>query len=270
MTQTRPINQIIKDIYSRLDQYSLVVQNDRDEGDSAYRSAILSFLLFALKHPQHKEYYQVMIESLTASPGMFRRTANHLHWGYNPNNLSRDQASAILLAATVNGDNKTVEDFYNNAYSRKELVEVPKWGNWLQKVNSWVGFHQNIHPGTDTTDDYRQVPDLLGINEASNEIRRKKQWLKYPVLMLRDLSLIAGLYFRKKQTWDYDSLYAKDLIYANMIMPTIFSWIAKKLYAKTDYIERIKYNYADVNNGVEPLGELYELVCRKHINGEDN
>lgn len=261
-------NEMVRDIYNRLDQYSLVVQKDGDQGDSAYRSAIFAFLLFAIKHPQAKEYYDVMIRNLSVEEGIFRRTAELTHWGSNPNNLSRDQAAAILLAAAVNDDVDTINAFNEHAYARKELLEIPKYGKALDFINTIVAFHQNVHPGTDAPDSFRKVPDLFGINQASNEIRMKGQWWKYPVLVLRDIGFLFDLSARKKHLWDYDSLMAKDLIYANMIMPTPASILAKKLYAKTDYIERLRINYADSNNGIEPLGELYELVCRKYINNE--
>lgn len=262
---TRSPNEIIVDIYKRLDQHSLVVQKDGDQGDSAYRSAIFAFLLHAVNHPQAKEYYDVMIHNLSVEEGIFRRTAELSHWGSNPNNLSRDQAAAILLAAAVNNDQDTIDAFNEHAYARKELLEIPKYGSALNMLNTIVAFHQNVHPGTDAPDSFRKIPDLFGINQSSNEIRMKRQWWKYPVLVIRDLGFLFDLHARKKQLWDYDSLMAKDLIYANMVMPTPASLLARKLYKKTDYIERIRINYADENNGIEPLGELYEYVCRKYI-----
>ena len=265
----RPMNDIVKDIYYRLDSDSLVVQKDGDQGDSAYRSAIFSFLLTVLKHPQAKDYYEVMIHNLSVKPGVFHRTNNPNHWGFNPNNMSRDQAAAVLLASSVAGDNGTIDEFYTNAYKRNELVEIPKYGKALSIANYIIAFHQNVHPGTDAPPEFRKVPDVLGLGEGRNEIRRKHQWWKYPVLVLKDIGFLIDLKLRKQRLWDYDSLLAKDLIYANMVMPTPISKLAAKLYSKTDYISRIRNNYADENNGIEPLGELYEMACRKYINNED-
>ena len=265
----RPVNDIVRDIYARLDKYSLVVQNDGDPGDSAYRSGIFAILLKLVNHPQAQDYYDVMIHNLSYEAGIFRRTANYAHWGYNPNNFSRDQAAAVLLAATLFEDHDTVDTFYAHAHDRNELLEVPKYGIALNSINAIVGFHQNVAPGTDVPEDFRKIPDLIGVGESRNEIRRKRQWWKYPLLLLRDAEFLLGLHFRKNQLWDFDSLYAKDLIYANLVMPTPFSILAKKLYAKTDYLVHLRNNYADKNNGIEPLGELYELVCRKYINDEN-
>lgn len=262
-------NELVRDIYHRLDQYSLVVQADQDPGDSAYRSAIFAFLLNAVKHPQSAEYYKIMIHNLSVGKGTFHRTPTPTHWGFNPNNFSRDQAAAVLLAASVNEDNETIDAFYSNSHKRNELAQIPKYGLMLKTINPILGFHQNVAPGTDVPVNFRKVPDLIGLGEVKNEIRRKKQWWKYPLLTIYDLDLLISLKSRKKQLWDFDSLYAKDLIYSNQHMPTLFSWFAKKLYAKTDYLERIRNNYADSNNGIEPLGELYELVCRKYINDEN-
>lgn len=269
MSTMRPTNQIISDIVSsRLDKDSLIVQFDYDSGDSAYRSAIFAFLLNKLNHPQAKEYYNIMIKKLTVEPGEFHRTSNILHWGYDSDNFSRDQAAAVKLAATVNEDYDVIETFNKKSYDRKELKQVPKWGWLLSILNTFIPFHQNIHPGTDAPLEYKQVPDMFGWQEVSNDMRRKGGWWRWALLVVRDVAFIYGLYERKGQPWDYDSLYAKDLIYANSVLPTPFSMLAKKLYAKTDYIERIRTNYADKFNGIEPLGELYEVVCRKYINEE--
>ncbi len=264
----RPINDIVQDIFDRTDQYGLVVQKDGDEGDSAYRSAIFSFLLKILNHPSANEYYLNMIHQLTVVPDIYCRTATPLHWGHNANNLSRDQAAALMLAATVNESHRIVDGFYSKCNQRDELKTIPKYGMLLNKLNKVIGFHQNIHPGTDAPDNFVKVPDLVGIGESRNEIRRKRQWLKYPLLLIQDLGFLIDLKLRKKQLWDFDSLYAKELIYANMSMPTPFSLLAKRMYKRTDYIERIRFNYSDVNNGVDPLGELYELACRKFINND--
>lgn len=266
----RTINEIVDDLLARRDSNDLVVQRDGDSGDQAYRTAIASFLLTVLDHPKAKSYYKNMIGHLQVTPGVFRRSANSRHWAYNPNNLSRDQASALMLAAAAQGDHETANAFYTKAYDRKELLEIPKYGKFLRMINPVVGFHQNVHPGTQAPDSYRKVPDLIGIAEGRNEIRRKREWYKYPLLIAKDFGFLVDLKLRDKQVWDFDSLYAKDLIYANMVMPTPFSLLARLLYKKTNYINRIRFNYSDGNNGVDPLGELYELACRKFINNENS
>lgn len=265
----RPVNEIVDAVFARLDSYGLVVQKDRDDGDQAYRTAIFAFLLKMINHPRAELFYENMIAELEATPGIFRRAANPASWASNPNNLSRDQASALMLAASAFNDHETVEKFYEKCYQRSELVEVPKYGKFLKMINPVVGFHQNVHPGTDASPDFRKIPDVIGISEARNEIRRKRQWWKYPLLLIRDVGFLVDLKFRKKQVWDFDSLYAKDLIYANEVMPTPFSLLARRLYSQTDYIARIRNNYSDTNNGIEPLGELYEYVARKYINKEE-
>ena len=266
----RPINDIIKDIYARLDKYSLVVQKDLDVGDSAYRSAIFSCLLKLIDHPQSNEYYHIMLQELTVSPGVFHRSANSSSWAYDPLNFSRDQAAALMLAASLHNDNQTTKQFYYECRHREMLLnQIPKWGKYLSIINPVIGFHQNVNPGANCLPSDRKVPDLVGNGEWANQIRNRGQWWLYPFLILLDISFVLGLYLRKKQLWDFDSLYAKDLIYANLKYPTIFSVIARIFYTKTDYINRIRNNYADANNGIEPLGELYELVCRRYINKEN-
>lgn len=262
-------NSLIKEIYQRLDEYSLVVQYDRDAGDSAYRSALFAILLKLNNHPQAKEYYDVMLHHLQISPGIFIRTPTENFWGSNPNNLSRDQAEKILLAAYLFQDQQTYDTWYNKMYHRQEeLIEITPHGKLLSLINKIIPFHQNVHPGTDAPPEFRKIPDLIGINEITNRIRAKHKWYLYPVLMLLDFSYIIGVPLRRYNEWDGDSRTVIDLIYANEIYPTPLSYLAKLIYKHTDYIERIRNNYSDENNGIKPLGELYILICRKYINNE--
>lgn len=259
--------ELVKVITSKLDENSLIVQKDRDSGDQAYRSGIFAFLLFAIDHSQAKDYYEIMKSHLEAMPGIWRRSGNPKHWGYNPNNLSRDQAASLMLAATVNNDNEACDEFYAACHNRESLAEVPDIGPLLVRWNNKVGFHQNIHPGTDAPASFRKCPDVVGIGEHRNEIRRKNEWWKYPWLMILDFGFLVDLYLRKNQTNDFDSLYAKDLIFANIRIPTMFSWLAKKFYKRTDYVVRLRDNYSEAHgkNGNEALGELYVQVCERYI-----
>lgn len=267
----RDVEDIVEDVKKRLDQYHLVVQKDGDQGDSAYRSGIFSFLLTVLDHRFAKAYYSNMTYKLQTGHdnAVFRRTAEPTHWGYNSNNFSRDQASGVMLASCARGDDLLVSRFYQNRRRTLLVSQGVPYAKWLEPFRKLVGFHQNVAPGTGYPPEYRKIPDLTGIMEAANVVRMRRSWVYYPYLLLTDLSLLTGLYSRIKQTWDFDSLYAKDLIYANTSMPTPWSLLARILYSRTDYIERIRNNYADSNNGNEPLGELYEVACRKFINREE-
>jgi hypothetical protein len=77
-----------------------------------------------------------------------------------------------------------------------------------------------------------------------------------------DLFLLGDLYFRKKNSWDYDNMLASQIMVSNFRYKTPFSVLAKKLYAKTNYKETI-VNYYD--GGLPLLGELYVLVSKQLI-----
>lgn len=237
---------ILKALESRTDKYGLIVQKDGDQGDSAYRTALLSSLLTIYDVDGYEDFYKNMLDQLTVRPGVFRRTAEPTHWGYNENNLSRDNAAKIILAAAINFDKQTIK-------------------TWFKQMLSRGLRHQNVHPGTDAPDEFRKQPDVISLRELANVIRGLDLWYFYPVLTILDFTFIGDLFFRTRQPWDYDSLMAIELIYANLAYPTIFSKIAAYFYKKTDYQYRIEMNYADINNGIAPLGAFYIKAGERYI-----
>lgn len=263
------MNKLVKAIYARLDQFSLVVQKDGDSGDSCYRTGLFAFLLKVLEHPQASEYYKIAEHNLRVSYGIYHRTANPTSWAYNPNNLSRDNASKLMLAVAINNDNLAQDEFYDQCHHRTSLAEIPMYGKLLRALNWLIGFHQNVNAGANVNSSSRKIPDLIGIDEISNVIRSRSKWWLYPILCIYDVQFLIGLYARKKQVWDFDSLMAVNLIYALIKYPTPLALLARMLYSKTDYKERIAYNYSDDMNGMQPLGDLYVLACKKFIDRTD-
>lgn len=147
-----------------------------------------------------------------------------------------------------------------------------------------LGFHQNIHKGTDCEKlKCYKVPDLIGISQIIILLRAfpifwtlvffaatGATWFSllayYAFLHVIDLSYFADLYFRKKQPWDYDSLMCVELMFSVTHVPTLTSLMAKDYYKKTDFNVRIQHNYCATENDICPLGIYYNETAHKIFN----
>lgn len=223
----------------------LICQLDGDGGDAAYRTALYIFLcsLDPSTRSLACKYKISLCQACIVSPGIFIRHPDKSKWWSNPRNFSRDQAAKFILAmASVNW---------------KVIIR-----GWLLRMNDRNWFHQNDQDGVTGKPKF---PDIILPGEIANLIRgldlKNYKWL----LQFIDLRFFIDLLARKRQTWDYDSLMACDLIYAQIKYPTIASRIVSKLYLKTDFRERLRENYAYKNNGIEPLGELYIQAADKYL-----
>lgn len=244
-----------------------IVQRDGDGGDSAYRTALFICLIYLSGNKKKAGFeWDLWLKNFCVSPGLFRRHWDEKKWYSNPNNFSRDQFEKSFLAMLMLDWRMTLATVFRQFVFR-------------------LGFHQNIHKGCDCEGlNCYKIPDIIGVGEIRNLIRTFffPYWAiwfiacinvpcgfviaaiaPYALLCALDLAFLADLYFRKKQTWDYDSLMAVDLAYAQKRTPTpVSNWAAKE-YLKTDWKERILHNYSATNNDIKPLGEFYIEVVEK-------
>lgn len=228
-----------------------VRQADGDAGDSAQRDGTI-WAIAKIIEPDRTNFgafnYEVAMKNHEVKPGYYRRTCNKEHWGYNPNNLARDQKSILQLAFAVNGDKKRLKESILNTVKR-------------------FFFHQNYYIGTDTNGkffhDYK-IPDLMHPNEIGVFIRGMDFKLLKPVLYVCDLFFLADLYFRKGSK-DYDNMLFQQLAYAQLKIPTYASKLAWLLYDKDDALEKIKdYHAVGVEkNGIKGFYELFQLLNEK-------
>lgn len=234
------------DIYrNRRDAYGMVVQKDWDGGDSAYRTALTAILANMAMEFQlgYRITWDLIIQCYLGN-GQFRRHPDANEWYSNPNNFSRDQAAKVILCLLVGGEHRIV------------------W-HWLWAMAKRGFFHQNTRHNDGKDQTKWKLPDIISPGEISNLIRGLNLVPLVPLLWILDLRFVVDLKARKKKPWDYDSLMAVDLCYSRMIYTTpIVKYVIKK-YRETDYKECILNNYADANNGIQPLGELYVAVCEK-------
>lgn len=227
-------------------------QKDGDQGDSSQRDGMAYALLALLKAPTDHlsrplaQGWDETAKLHEAAPGLYRRSPDASFWGYNPNNFSRDQHSVLRIAMGAVGD--------------KERVKQS-----LKMMAKRFAFHQNTHKGTNDPDNKWKVPDIMTPTEVACAIRSLGYRLLFPVLLLLDLFLLLDLLLKVLgfyKSWDADNMSALNFLYSYKKMCTPVSWLAMKLYKRTDFMSRIKNYYSEDNgaNGLVPLYELYKLA----------
>lgn len=216
----------------------LIGQRDGDFGDGLYRNALYSVLT------NDKAHWELTKKHCEVSPGIWVRHPDPTRWYSSPTNCSRDQVAKAMLAAAYFKDTSTI---------KRWIKEQAKRGFW----------HQNNRVFNDTTK--WKVPDIMAPNEWANIIRGLNIKILYPILMFLDLFLLGDLYFRKKNTWDYDSLLAINIWYANEVMSNPISKLCVYLYKKTDYNDRILYNFCRTENDICPLGNMYVDFLKERL-----
>lgn len=263
---------LTKRFFPYQDHWGAITQLDGDGGDAAYRNALFVILLKldGQRIAANARWY-MWLQNFCESPGVYRRHPDPKKWYSNPNNFSRDQFEKAWLAMCVMNDISIVI-----ATIFRQILRL--------------GFHQNIHKGTDCEGiKCYKIPDLPGIGQVRNFIRTyfwtysilvsglielhfrgtsllAPVWgvaFSYLILNLLDVGFLADLALRKKQTWDYDSLMLADLLWAQVKRPTLVSIFAGKKYYETDWRDRIKYNYSRTDNDIKPLGDYYIIVAEE-------
>lgn len=222
-------------------------QKDGDTGDGAQRTGLfygLSRIALEGITSRPLPLYKSDMDRLEVSPGVFRRSDVPNFWGNNPNNLSRDQLSVLKTAMAINGDTERLARTFKAQLKRGML-------------------HQNTHNG----EGIRRIPDVPTLAEYGVFIRGMDLWYLKPVLWLTDFDLLISTLTRQQNLWDADNMLAFQMLYANMKYPTWISKFARYIYKKTNYQYRIQYYYreTDGNNGLKPLGDLYDLVIKEKL-----
>lgn len=218
-----------------------IAQADFDEGDSACRVGTFFALggMSKIAAPYVLEYEKA-ISAHTVRPGIYRRAADLHHWGYNENNLSRDQWSSLQLTFAVREDKQRLKE------------------SALQVLKQF-GFMQNVHPGTGFPQDYRKLPDILHPNNVSVFIRGMNLWYLRPLLPVIDLFYLGDVLTRSftDEANDRDNLLAPSLLYANVKYPTLVSKLAMKLYLKSNFVSKLYAYHSVERNGILPLADLF-------------
>lgn len=221
-----------------IDELGLIVQRDKDGGDSVYRNSLYAIIN---NDRTHWEWTKALCE---VEPGIWVRHPNKNQWYSSPSNCSRDQVAKAMLAAAVFNDKITIK-------------------RWLIKQASRFFLHQNNRVFNDVSK--WKMPDIMAPNEWANIIRGLNLWVLYPVLIILDTFLLGDLYFRQKNTWDYDSLLAINIWYANKRYVTPTAKLTALIYKNTDYANRIQYNFCRTDNDICPLGQDYVKFMKENL-----
>lgn len=226
-----------------------ITQADGDSGDSAQRNATVAFLRNAAQLPAGETVHYLLVESYVrpfrVGKGRYRRSSDPSHWGYDPTNFSRDQMSIVMLAIAA-------------AEAKSDWGEKGALKDIIKEMIKRGGFHQNFLRGTDDPERKWKLPDFVSPPQISAAIRGLNLWPLYPFLLLLDVGFLADLHLRKYRLWDYDNMLAQNLMFAVMQLPTPISKLAYNLYAKTDFLERIRtYHDPEKSNGIAGMHELF-------------
>ena len=262
---------MLKALLSKLTKYrdlfGILTQASGDGGDSAQRTGSLYALLAALKAEQDDrgksviEGFRYDLDKLQAFPGRYRRhpdgrceNGRWVKWYANPNNFTRDQSS-VLQAAMVMLDMES------------ELRDI-----YAQRKTRYL-FHFNSESYDDSEPIRTKFPDPPSLIEVGQFIRGLHKWYLYPLLLITDLELFGFLILRKfseRTRYDSGNMYVPLLLSSLHRYATPWGILAKKLYSRTNDMADVRkyYSEAEGRNGLEPLGELYELVFNTVIKGE--
>lgn len=233
----------------------LLVQKDGDGGDSSHMTALASGLLLLCDDAANADnYFNALVNRCTPIKGIWIRHPDQSKWYSNINNLSRDSAHAIMWCLSV------WSIHYGSNYAKEIIKDF-----WRRKIKRF-GFHQNIHIGCDVPSNETgyKIPDITSPEEISQFFRAFNLWWTYPIISVLDLSLLINVIFGRKK-WDSDFLLAKNIILANMKYKTVFGLIAKFVYKRTDYKNKISNYFFKTGNSIEPLAEIYNRVCTMYI-----
>lgn len=257
---------ILSQMRNYRDQWNLLTQASKDGGDTAQRTGSLYTLLFALGQVADDKgvgTYQGFTEDLhrlRVAPGRYVRhpssqdpiNGRYIPWYSNPNNFTRDQSVVLQSALVLSGDKDSL----------RELVQARKQNYFM---------HFNTESYDDSEEIRKHSPDIPSPIEFAQFIRGLDMWWARPLLYILDLQLLLDVFFRslnKRNLWDTDNSMMPVMLSCLGKWPTFIGKLARYLYSKTDAPTRLAYYHSEMNNGIEPLGDLYVLAFNRLIKGE--
>lgn len=239
------------------DMWGLLVQKDGDGGDSLQRTASYYALLGALnvevddRGKSRQDGFKYDLDKYRVARGRYRRHPNGIlkggrwiKWYADPNNVSRDQAIVVQAALVIYDQKDEMKDVFRARIKRGLM-------------------HFNTESYDDSSVIVKQIPDIPNLHEIGQFIRGMHVWWARPLLYITDAQLILDLIFRTmsgRNLYDTDNMYMPILLAANARYGTFWGAWAKKLYAKTDAVQRLLAYHGADNNGIIPLGQLYKVA----------
>lgn len=260
------------------DSYGLITHKDGDSGDGLQRNATYHILKKLLTNDYYGldiEAYRTSMDKFEVSPGIYVRHPDTSKWYSNPNNCSRDQISIALLAMCMFNDTARVNRFVLALIKRFGFFQNHHMGTGVQTIeeveastSKKIILFRDLYIKIKQKVIQYRIPDVPTPSVITSILRSYRSYFFYPTILVLDLFLLLDvLVFRKNNTWDVDNMLAANILVANEVMKTPISMLAKYLYKKTDYKQRI-YDYFTLHGTTDlckPLGMLYTRVCKALI-----
>jgi hypothetical protein len=272
------VSQVLNQLRTYRDQYSLLTQKDRDGGDTANRTGQAYVYMAALGlefsdlggNLRQDGRYELDLLRATKSiqtetgtvtlkvPGRYVRHPDYKKWYSNPENFSRDQSVNVQSMMSALGLSAEAKQLFK-ARSRRAF------------------FHFNDMEGDDTPGSVKyKFPDPPSPIEFAQFIRATRSWFLYPLLMLLDLQLVIEvlvarpIVIRNGNT-DLDSQLLPLMISSLLTYKTPAGLLARYIYSKADVPNKLRFYFGEANNrnGLAPLGELGVLAFNKVIKEEE-
>ena len=254
------VNAMSLDSYEDILKYraagSIIAQADKNQGDSANREGVfVTLTTLAGKYPYNEfamdRFRSVVIPALKVGFGTYRRGVTPGEWYTKPDNFTRDQRAMLEMGMAVSGMNR-------------ELFES------MLKIILRGGFHQNTRHGTDDPKNRWKVPDIITPGQMTTYIRglatsKLAQMATQPILMLLDLGLLVDIGLRG-DSHDIDNMLATKMLFDYKVNSTFVSRFAMRKYITTDFLQKIKENYAegDEKNGIAPMADLFKEAYQRN------
>lgn len=257
----------LKELSKYRDVYGLLVQADRDGGDSCNRTMAANCYFSALNVPYTDEglmLTEALIMDLTqlagSAPGRYRRNPAPNRWFNNENNFTRDQSIVLQAALVLNGQVK---------WAALDLLKA--------RAKRLMFHFSTENDGQDAGPLVYKAPDICAPIEIAQFIRcfRWTTIILYPLLCLLDLQLLIDVAIvrplaKAKGNKDFDVQYLPIILSCIKVGLTPTGMLAHMIYARTSNVEselRRYFSEEAGNNGLHPLGELACEAYRKVICG---
>lgn len=206
------------------DEYKLIVQRDRDGGDSCQRTPMIHYGHYLIGKADFQEFL-AGVRNIEIRPGIYIRHPIN----YNQeNDLSRDQETPLVPMLGAAGQKEKVKELLKRHIERR-------------------GLYQN--------------GDLPTLATIGSYIRALEVGYLYPLLMVTDLGLLVQSAIERVKVLITpndvsDALnHTVLLLQAQRLMPTPISYLARKLYKP---VAQWQFNhYFRPETGAPPVHLLY-------------
>lgn len=222
------------------DKWNMIVTSEKDGGDScAYGCALMYVdIIKAQAHIIPKDNY---LNQLEVAPGRYCRHPDPAKWYSNPDTLSRDQMTPLLVLLGLTKDVPRLKRLFWSHLKRGLLFA------WNTRMNGAA-------PGTPK---YAwKFPDITGPEIWATWIRSFRLYPLYPLLVAFDVQTLIGAiqdrYF-PSTTIQMNQTLLTD--FSTRIMPTPTSLLARFIYGKKTPIAALDHEYGDATPFNPPVNQ---------------